>query len=564
MIVWTINKKLALMILAGGIFMFGITATGYWAVCDLERTNTDLTSRMELLRVHLEADMAHDAIRADVLDAILIGVDKTESVAGTAATFAVREKNLKEDFRRHAKIVQDDIARLAVSNAGANSNGSRTDEDLESYITYAATLIDDGLADPHYARTRLVGFLDLFGVLEKSMAAVSADIKSRANQTKHEAEANAQRNKVILVGAALVAAIIGLAFGFGVARSITRPLAQAVRVAKAVAAGDLTQNIVVKGKDEIGHLMQCFADMNCALNDKITHLSDEIYASSRAIFEASSKLVACSSSLSERTEVQASTVEETAASVEQISAAIKQNADNAAEARRMAELASHVADNGNEATAKLMNTMGQIHIRSVQILDIASVMDGIAFQTNILALNAAIEAARAGEQGRAFSVVAAEVRNLASRSAASAKDVKALIEGTVLEIEAGSKVAAAASHTVRDNVENSRAVTRLMSEIAITSREQSDGVEQIAVGITHIERASEKNADLAQESAAMAELLAQHATHLIALLKVFKIDHAAPVAFTRLTQVGVPGTGPYALAGVTSTGFEEIQTTHTN
>ncbi len=225
--------------------------------------------------------------------------------------------------------------------------------------------------------------------------------------------------------------------------------------------------------------------------------------------------------------MQASTVEETAASIEQISAAVRQNADHAAEAKRRSEAASHIAGKGRETTAKLVDTMEKIHARSVRIGDIVTLIDGIAFQTNILALNAAVEAARAGEQGRGFAVVATEVRNLAQRSAASAKEVKGLIEGTVLEIGAGSHVADEAGKTAAASVENSRAVTTLMSEIAIASREQSEAVEQMALAITQIERASEKNADLVQDAGTMADLLAQHATHMMELLKDFKLDHAS-------------------------------------
>lgn len=327
------------------------------------------------------------------------------------------------------------------------------------------------------------------------MADVSAEIEQHANEAKKNAGAGAEHNKLLLVSIMLAALVVGLTIAFAVGRSIAGRLSRAVAMAQAVAAGDLTQRIDAQGEDEIGQLMLSFAGMSCALNERISHLADEIHRSSSAILDASNKLVSCSSSLSQRTETQASTVEETAASIEQISAAVKQNADHAEQAKGRSEVASKIASKRRETTAKLVDTKERIHARSRRIGDIVTLIDGIAFQTNILALNAAVEAARAGEQGRGFAVVAAEVRNLAQRSAASAREVKELIEGTVSEIEAGGNVANDAGKTADVSVENFRAEMTLMAEIAIASREQSEAVEQMALAITQIERASEQNAD---------------------------------------------------------------------
>ena len=524
---WTIRRKLALIILIGGVFMVAVAATGYWSIVRSEHNNEEQIARMDLLRVHLEADMAHDAIRADVLDALLLGMDKIDIGGIASKDYIVREKDIKEGFREHAKIIQNGIARLANPSYGLSDSVKHTQLDLEAYITYAASMIDDGLADSKYARARLVGFLDLFGVLEKSMAAVSTEIEQRASDAKKNAGTSAKNNKMYLVSISLAALVVGFLIAFMVGQSIAGRLSRAVTVAQAVAAGDLTQRIDDKSEDEVGQLMHSFAEMNTSLNSRMSRLAGEIHDSSTAILDMSNQLILCSGSLSQRTEMQASTVEETAASIEQISAAVRQNADHATEAKRRSESASQIASKGRETTAKLVDTMEKIHARSVRIGDIVTLIDGIAFQTNILALNAAVEAARAGEQGRGFAVVAAEVRNLAQRSAASAREVKGLIEGTVLEIGAGSHVADEAGKTAETSVENSRAVTVLMSEIAVASREQSEAVEQMALAITQIERASEKNGDLVQDAGTMADLLAQHATHLMELLRDFKLDRAS-------------------------------------
>jgi methyl-accepting chemotaxis protein len=523
---WTIRRKLASLIVAGGVFMLAVAATGYWSIINSEHNNEEQMARMDLLRVHLEADMAHDAIRADVLDALLLGVDKDDIGGMASKDYIAREKYIKDGFREHAKSIQDGVAHLANPGHRLSDSVKRTQEDLETYITYAASMIDDGLADSKHARLRLTGFLELFGDLEKRMADVSTEIEQRANEAKKNAGTSAANNKLILAIITLAALVVGLVIAFAVAQSIAGRLSRAVAVAQAVAAGDLTQRIDAIGDDEIGQLMRSFAEMNGALNARISHLANEIHRSSSAILDASNQLVSCSGSLSQRTEMQASTVEETAASIEQISAAVKQNADHAEQAKGRSEVASQIAGKGRETTAKLVATMEKIHARALRIGDIVTLIDGIAFQTNILALNAAVEAARAGEQGRGFAVVATEVRNLAQRSAASAKEVKGLIEGTVLEIEAGGNVADEAGKTANVSVENSRAVMTLMSDIAVASREQSEAVEQMALAIIQIERASEQNADLVQDAGSMADLLARHAAHLMELLSDFKLDDA--------------------------------------
>jgi methyl-accepting chemotaxis protein len=314
--------------------------------------------------------------------------------------------------------------------------------------------------------------------------------------------------------------LMGAVFARILTRSITRPLGQAVDVARTVAAGDLSSHIEVDSTDETGQLMLALKGMN----DSLANVVGEVRSGTDAIATASSQIAAGNQDLSSRTEQQASSLEETAASMEELTSTVKQNADNARQANQLALSASSVAVKGGSVVSQVVDTMGSINESSKKIVDIIGVIDGIAFQTNILALNAAVEAARAGEQGRGFAVVASEVRNLAQRSAAAAKEIKALIGDSVDKVGAGSKLVDQAGATMNEVVDSVKRVTDIMAEILAASQEQTSGIEQVNQAITQMDQVTQQNAALVEEAAAAALSLQEQAGTLSGVVSVFRLD----------------------------------------
>jgi methyl-accepting chemotaxis protein len=325
-----------------------------------------------------------------------------------------------------------------------------------------------------------------------------------------------------------VAAATGL--GLAIARAITRPLDRAVEVAEAVAKGDLTQRIETNRRDEIGKMSDALAEMVARLREIVS----DVRSSVDSVSTAAAQIAVGNVDLSQRTEEQAANLQQTAASMEQLTSTVRQNADNARAASQLSSGACDVAARGGEVVGKVVSTMEHIIMRSRKIADIISVIDGIAFQTNILALNAAVEAARAGEQGRGFAVVAGEVRALAQRSATAAKEIKALIGQSVESVESGSALVAEAGKTMSEIVAQVQRVNDLVDEISSASTEQSQGIEQVADVIAQLDQVTQQNSALVEESAAAADSLKTQAQHLAQAVSVFQISgtpaSVAPVA----------------------------------
>jgi methyl-accepting chemotaxis protein len=341
-----------------------------------------------------------------------------------------------------------------------------------------------------------------------------------------------------LFGTLLVTAVVGAFVMIWLIRSITRPLNEAVDIAETVARGDLTGDITVEGSDEISTLLSSLKNMH----DSLASIVGKVRSGTDAIAHASTEISVGNNDLSSRTEEQASSLEETASSMEELTSTVKQNGENANTASKLASTASDVAVRGGEAVSQVIHTMGSINDSSKKIVDIIGVIDGIAFQTNILALNAAVEAARAGEQGRGFAVVASEVRNLAQRSAAAAKEIKALIGDSVERVEAGTKLVGQAGTTMDEVVESVKRVTSIISEIAVASGEQNVGIDQINDAISQMDTVTQQNAALVEEAAAAAEALQQQAASLAEAVSVFKIDarHMTAAPAVRRTPLKAP------------------------
>ena len=344
------------------------------------------------------------------------------------------------------------------------------------------------------------------------------------NADKHINAVHDQSIQILLAIGAL-AIVFGVAAGFWLTRSITRPLARAVDLAEQVASGDLTAHIQVTSKDEVGKLLAALKAMTESLQTTVSQVRD----STETIVTASQEIAAGNLDLSSRTEQQASALEETASSMEELTSTVRQNADNARQANALAQSASGVASRGGEVVSQVVDTMASINESSKKIADIIGVIDSIAFQTNILALNAAVEAARAGEQGRGFAVVASEVRNLAQRSAGAAKEIRALITDSVSKVESGGHLVAQAGATMQEIVQGITRVTDIMSEIASASVEQSQGIEQVNAAITQMDDATQQNAALVEEAAAAASSLETQAASLAELVSTFKVSNGGSV-----------------------------------
>ena len=351
--------------------------------------------------------------------------------------------------------------------------------------------------------------------------------KQLMKQAGAAVEKQFRQAQMLILALSAIAIVLATAIAWLVTRSITSPLNRAVRLAESVAAGDLTSHIEAGGKDETGQLLRALK----AMNDNLRHIVSKVRNGTDTIATASTQIANGNLDLSSRTEEQASALEQTAAAMDELTSNVKKNADSAQQANQLAVSASEVAVRGGSVVGQVVNTMDAIHASSKKIVDIISVIDGIAFQTNILALNAAVEAARAGEQGRGFAVVASEVRSLAQRSAAAAKEIKTLIDDSVEKVDTGSKLVSQAGSTMQDVVSSVKRVTDIVGEISAASHNQSNGIEQVNHAVSQMDETTQKNAALVEEAAAAAKSLQDQASNLSEIVSVFKVGNeqlAAP------------------------------------
>ncbi|MDQ6211956.1 MULTISPECIES: methyl-accepting chemotaxis protein [Achromobacter] len=356
--------------------------------------------------------------------------------------------------------------------------------------------------------------------LREAVGGVLAHIDSSTDELVVQAEAAHGVSRTVTIVMLAIALALALGCWLFISRTVLRPLREAGDHFEKIAGGDFTGRIEVRSTNEIGQLFGAIKRMQESLTRTVALVRrgvDEINVGSREIS-------AGNTDLSSRTEQQAASLEETAASMEQLASTVKQNADNARQANQLAASASDVAERGGSAVSEVVSTMQEISASSRKISEIVSVIDGIAFQTNILALNAAVEAARAGEQGKGFAVVAGEVRSLAQRSAQAAKEIKGLIEDSVTKVGAGSQQVERAGATMQEIVASVKRVTDIMGEISAASEEQSSGIDQVNRAVSQMDEVTQQNAALVEEAAAAAGSLQEQAQRLAEAVSVFKIN----------------------------------------
>jgi methyl-accepting chemotaxis protein len=477
--------------------------------------------RSELLRsMQVAADAAG---HATAMQLSLLRSAVSVRNMGMQTTVAAMQRDQAEADAQRAAYLKARGRLLATGNGGAEQAAALArlaEIDVKMQVGFKEAFALVSIFNPEAAAAVIMQKID--PLLKQSTAELATVVQlqeQRAEIARSDADVSKQRTDAAVLAAGVVMLLAAVALAWWLTVSIVRPLRIAEQAVAQVARGELDFHVDASGRDEAARLLGTVVEMR----DSLSGLVSRVRANSESVATASGEIAQGNNDLSSRTEQQAAALEETAASMEELSSTVKQNADNAKQANRLALSASTVAVRGGEVVSEVVVTMKGINDSSKKIADIISVIDGIAFQTNILALNAAVEAARAGEQGRGFAVVASEVRSLAGRSADAAKEIKALITASVERVEQGTALVNQAGTTMTEVVSSIRRVTDIMGEISAASSEQSAGVAQVGEAVSQMDRATQQNAALVEESAAAAESLKNQAQQLVAAVEVFKL-----------------------------------------
>jgi methyl-accepting chemotaxis protein-1 (serine sensor receptor) len=491
-----------LMIVIGSLGIYGLSS----ANDSLDKSNNDLTPGM-LAVSHVETSLLRERISFDRA-MITLGTPTADiAIQQSLDSRALVDKYWKEYLALPKLQGEAALADTAYGN-----------------ITTLHQVLDAGFAairqkDNAAAMILFDKLPIVFTEALKADAALADFQKQAAAKGYDDAVSNYHMVRNVSIAAIVGGLFIAMVTWFSLSRAIGVPLADALAHFDAIAAGDLRRDVQVTSNDEMGQLLSGLAKMRSSLVDTVR----TVRSGSDAIASATQEIAAGNLDLSSRTEEQASALQQTAASMEQLTGTVKQNADNASQASKLAESASHIANSGSEVVAKVVTTMREINDSSSKIADIISIIEGIAFQTNILALNAAVEAARAGEEGRGFAVVAGEVRTLAQRSSAAAKEIKGLIDTSVDRVQSGTALVDNAGRTMTEIIGAVQRVTDIMGEIAAASKEQSGGIDQVALAVGQMDEATQQNAALVEEATAASQSLEDQADKLREAVAVFSL-----------------------------------------
>jgi methyl-accepting chemotaxis protein len=454
-------------------------------------------------------------------------MDDAQLVRGTILSKKDEQRKQSVDniAKNHQTVTKDVLPKLRLQMQGADQLSLKAIEDalgpFTAFTDEAAALAMDYKSGE--ATLLLIGerYSTQLSYLKAIQEAVDYQ-KHKLAEEQAAADRSVDNARKLMVGIGLLSTLIGVAAAVYITRSVVKPVNEAVAIASLIAAGDLTSSVQIDAtrQDETGQLLAALARMR----DSLVSIVSKVRQGSESVSNGSSEIASGNLDLSARTESQASALEQTAASMEELSAQVKHNADNARQANQLATSASTVAIKGGAVVGRVVETMKDINESSRKISDIISVIDGIAFQTNILALNAAVEAARAGEQGRGFAVVASEVRSLAGRSAEAAKEIKSLINASVERVEQGTALVDEAGATMTEVVSSIKRASDLVAEISFASNEQAAGVAQVGEAVTQMDHATQQNAALVEQMAAAAGSLNAQSEELVAAVAVFKLD----------------------------------------
>ena len=499
-----------LQLLSGGLLFSSLSQNQHsFALSNALRTQqSELTDAWDLM-LQTRINLSRSSARMMMDTSNLQSSAKTDLLKNAKSTLAQAQVHIT---RFNQAAVEPEMAQVS----------QRVAQQTQAYFAALQELIgflEQGNMDAYFAQPTQ-GKQNAMGEAMGVYRAQSESLYQQAFTTSSHDYQFARWQLMIL---ALVLAAVLLAVWFGIRRILLTPLNHVMTHIRHIANGDLTPALSLKGRNELTQLADTVNHMQHALIDTVTRVRE----GTDAIYSGTSEIAAGNNDLSSRTEQQSASLEETAASMEQLTATVKQNADNARQASRLAQSASQTARRGGDVVDNVVSTMHDIAGSSQKIADITSVIDGIAFQTNILALNAAVEAARAGEQGRGFAVVAGEVRNLASRSAQAAKEIKALIDNSVERVDAGSRLVESAGETMHEIVSAVTRVTDIMGEISSASDEQSRGIDQVALAVTEMDKVTQQNAALVEESAAAAAALEEQAGKLSEAVSAFRLASSA-------------------------------------